>query len=234
MDTTSLVLNLSKGALVYCISNSRLKLKKKKKDRPTDPPDFFHERANKQFFFLALFCLTSVDLNRYVNTVITISCFEHNTACANNGARCNCDATGTGSQTDSGWVTDHSLLPVRSVYISGVDDTGDSADFRVSSLQCSDSSSSIYPSCAALKEAGLLLRDGRYLIDPDGVDTGLPPFIVRCDSNTGKYMYFHCFSRPVVMQCLNSDKIKKRCLQFAGHCLRSSGQVVSATNHFEL
>ena len=28
--------------------------KKKKKDRPTDPPDFCHERANKQFFFLGL------------------------------------------------------------------------------------------------------------------------------------------------------------------------------------
>ena len=52
MDSTSLVWNLFKGALVYCISNSRLK-SKKKKERPTDPPDFFSWKGKQTIFFLA-------------------------------------------------------------------------------------------------------------------------------------------------------------------------------------
>ena len=45
---------MPKNAHTNCISSvSRLK-KKKKKDQPTDPPDFQAKRANKPFIFLGL------------------------------------------------------------------------------------------------------------------------------------------------------------------------------------
>lgn len=44
----------------------------------------------------------------------------------------------------------------------------------------------LYPSCDALKEAGILTADGDYLIDVDGPNSGERPSIVRCEEETGK------------------------------------------------
>ncbi|XP_072023619.1 uncharacterized protein [Amphiura filiformis] len=114
--------------------------------------------------------------------------------CADGQARCNCDAEGTGVRTDRGYITDHNHLPITALFIDEVDQAGESASYRVSSLQCSGSVSNLYPSCAALQEAGLLTQDGEYLIDPDGIDTGEDPIIVRCDASTGNTVVVH--SKP--------------------------------------
>ncbi|CAH1272550.1 NOTCH2 [Branchiostoma lanceolatum] len=64
-------------------------------------------------------------------------------------------------------------------------------DDHVSSYSCNctggwigEHCASRAPSCAVLKDSGYT-NSGRYVIDPDGPDTGMEPFSVLCDLDTG-------------------------------------------------
>ena len=45
-------------------------------------------------------------------------------------------------------------------------------------------------SCKELKEACFLEDDGPYMIDPDGQEQGVEPFIVQCRIGNGKVFLF--------------------------------------------
>ncbi len=61
-------------------------------------------------------------------------------ACAGDSdARCNCDIGDDVLRSDTGTVTDKSLLPVLTVNIGGVDTSAQLASFSLSELRCSGS-----------------------------------------------------------------------------------------------
>ncbi|KAM9308265.1 uncharacterized protein PAF06_012447 [Gastrophryne carolinensis] len=110
------------------------------------------------------------------------SCGE-NDECAFEIPSCNCDANDDVWRTDEGVITDKPYLPIREIKFGGIEDTTVSmAIYRIGKLRCGGTISEppVLESCAAIKEAGIT-ESGRYIIDPDGVDKGLPEFEVFCD-----------------------------------------------------
>ncbi len=45
-----------------------------------------------------------------------------------------------------------------------------------------------YRTCSEVRRAGHL-RNGYYVLDPDGADAGDPPFGAYCDVTSGKFKY---------------------------------------------
>ncbi|XP_072267995.1 uncharacterized protein [Pyxicephalus adspersus] len=112
-------------------------------------------------------------------------------ACGENGncdfemTSCNCDANDDVWRTDEGEITDKLSLPIKELRFGGTDITRSMAFYRIGKLRCWGvvSEPPILESCAALKEAGIT-ESGKYVIDPDGVDKGLPEFEVFCDMSS--------------------------------------------------
>ncbi|XP_018414297.1 PREDICTED: uncharacterized protein LOC108788893 [Nanorana parkeri] len=164
-------------------------------------------------------------------------------ACGENGecalemTSCNCDANDDVWRTDEGAITDKSSLPIKEIRFGGTDITRSLAFYRIGKLRCwgTISEPPVLESCAALKEAGIN-ESGRYSIDPDGVDKGLPEFGVYCDmsSQSGITVIGHnserripvspceepgCYKREVIYSAdlaqLNAlTKVSQSCEQF--------------------
>ncbi|XP_032898788.1 uncharacterized protein LOC116987007 isoform X2 [Amblyraja radiata] len=110
-------------------------------------------------------------------------------ACGNNGtcalglSTCNCDANDIVWRQDEGHLRDKTVLPVQEVRFGDTQDLPiEMAFHRIGPLRCLGQSSlvPVLESCAALKEAGFQ-ASGHYVIDPDGVGTGVQEFQVFCD-----------------------------------------------------
>ncbi|XP_040289086.1 uncharacterized protein LOC121001914 [Bufo bufo] len=106
--------------------------------------------------------------------------------CANGITSCNCDANDDMWRMDEGAITDKSSLPIQEFRFGGTSDVPMAMAFhRIGKLRCwgTISEPPVLESCAALKEAGIT-DSGRYLIDPDGVNKGVPQFEVFCDMSS--------------------------------------------------
>ncbi|XP_041041074.1 uncharacterized protein LOC121276571 isoform X4 [Carcharodon carcharias] len=110
-------------------------------------------------------------------------------ACGENGncalglSTCNCDANDDVWRQDKGYLTDKSILPAQEVRFGDTRDVPvEMAFHKIGPLRCygQGSKALVLESCAALKEAGFQ-ESQRYIIDPDGVGSGVPEFEVFCD-----------------------------------------------------
>ncbi|XP_073534697.1 uncharacterized protein [Phyllobates terribilis] len=111
-------------------------------------------------------------------------------ACGENGecafgiTSCNCDTNDDMWRMDEGTISDKSSLPIKEFRFGGTSDIPMAMAFhRIGKLQCWGTNPPVLESCAALKEAGIT-DSGRYIIDPDGVDKGVPQFEVFCDMSS--------------------------------------------------
>ncbi|XP_077125793.1 uncharacterized protein LOC143782323 [Ranitomeya variabilis] len=113
-------------------------------------------------------------------------------ACGENGkcafgiTSCNCDINDDMWRMDEGAISDKSSLPILEFRFGGTSDIPMAMAFhRLGKLKCWGTISvpPVLESCAALKEAGIT-DSGRYIIDPDGVDKGVPQFEVFCDMSS--------------------------------------------------
>ncbi|XP_078394856.1 uncharacterized protein LOC144678793 isoform X4 [Cetorhinus maximus] len=110
-------------------------------------------------------------------------------ACGENGncalglSTCNCDANDDVWRQDKGYLTDKTILPAQEVRFGDTRDVPvEMAFHKIGPLRCygQGSKALVLESCAALKEAGFQ-ESQRYIIDPDGVGSGVPEFEVFCD-----------------------------------------------------
>ncbi|XP_067866198.1 uncharacterized protein [Heterodontus francisci] len=110
-------------------------------------------------------------------------------ACGENGncalglSTCNCDANDGVWRQDKGYLTDKTILPAQEVRFGDTRDVPvEMAFHKIGPLRCNGQGSKVpvLESCAALKEAGFQ-ESHRYIIDPDGVGTGVLQFEVFCD-----------------------------------------------------
>ncbi|XP_073443976.1 contactin-associated protein-like 2 [Dendrobates tinctorius] len=87
---------------------------------------------------------------------------------------------------DEGAISDKSSLPIMEFRFGVTSDIPMAMAFhRIGKLKCwgTISDPPVLESCTALKEAGIT-DSGRYIIDPDGVDKGVPQFEVFCDMSS--------------------------------------------------
>ncbi|KAM8966991.1 uncharacterized protein RCH25_025662 [Pelodytes ibericus] len=118
-----------------------------------------------------------------------------NGECASGISSCNCDANDDVWRMDEGHLTDKYTLPVQEVRFGDTRNVPMEMAFHsIGKLHCwgKVSEPPIFKSCAALKESGIS-ESGRYFIDPDGVNQGVPQFEVYCDmsSNSGITVISH-------------------------------------------
>ena len=99
---------------------------------------------------------------------------------------CSCQVQDGKKHSDGGWIRDKDQLPVCQVCMTLDAVTADipsrSASYEISSLYCSNSNIGIFGSCQSRRDSTTQnLPSSTVSIDPDGFNTGNPPFPIFCE-----------------------------------------------------